>query len=77
MYLESITTKQAENIIINGLDKGFSIITIQENTYNIYHRIYENKQYDILEMVTEYKDESITTFYILDSDEVKLLLNKT
>lgn len=77
MYLESITTKQAENIIINGLDKGFSIITIQENTYNIYHRIYENKQYDILEMVTEYEDESITTFYILDSDEVKLLLNKT
>ena len=78
MKLNQISKQQAEHIIVYGQDKGFNMIKLGGEPYTIYHREYENTFYDILQMDTLSSDEQecITTFYILDSDEVDEMLNR-
>lgn len=65
MKLNRINSKEAENIIVYGEDKGFSVFTLNNDVYNVYHRVYNNKHYDILEMTVQ----DITLFYLLDHNE--------
>lgn len=78
MKLNRISKQQAEHIIVYGQDKGFSMIKLMDEYYTIYHRIYEDIFYDILSMETTSDDmsESVTTFYILDSNEVDIMLHR-
>lgn len=76
MKLNKLTKEQAEEIIVYGEDKAFSMITIKDIPLTIYHREYKGKHYDIAEMNTYivYKEETITTFYQLDPEEVKKII---
>lgn len=80
MKLERLLRTEAEHIIVYGTDKGFSMVSIMDIPLTIYHREYEGKHYDIAEMNTDVEkedgeDETITTFYKLDPDEVLQILN--
>ena len=48
MKLNKISNDLAKKILIEGEDKAFTIFNFKDNDYTIYHRIYENKYYDIL-----------------------------
>ena len=54
------------------------MIKLGGEPYTIYHREFENTFYDILQMDTlsSDKQECITTFYILDIQEVDMLLHR-
>lgn len=73
MKLDKISQDKAEKIIVNGNNKSFSTFTFKGDNYTIYHREYNRKHYDILEMITSDGDIEITTFYELDPNEVKEL----
>ncbi len=76
MKLNKLPKEQAEKIIVYGKDKGFSMIKIKDIPLTIYHREYKDKHYDIAEMNTYItdKENTITTFYELDPEEVKQIL---
>lgn len=74
MKLNKISDDLAKKIIVEGEDKAFTIFNFKGNDYTIYHRIYENKYYDILEIVTLVNNIEMLTYYILDSEEVKQLI---
>lgn len=85
MKLDRISLIQAEKLITQGIDKGFSMIKLLDTPYTIYHRIYNNVLYDILQMETFIDDDigqvktntnCVTTFYILDSNEVDIMLKR-
>lgn len=74
MKLNKISNDLAKKIIIEGEDKAFTIFNFKDNDYTIYHRIYENKYYDILEIITLVNNIEISTYYILDPEEVRQLI---
>lgn len=76
MKLGKISTKQAERIIVGGKDLGFYKVKFAGIPLTIYHREYEGQIYDIAEMNTymSEKDETVTTFYELDPNEVVQML---
>lgn len=78
MKLDRIPKQKAEQMIVYGEDKGFSMIKLGGEYYTIYHRVYENTFYDILQMETlsSNEQECVTTFYILDIQEVDMLLHR-
>ena len=73
MKLDKISQDIAEKIIVYGNNKSFSTFVFKGKSYTIYHREYDRKHYDILEMITNNGDIEITTFYELDPNEVKEL----
>ena len=82
MKLAKMTTQTAEHVIVYGEDKGFSMVKIKDIPLTIYHREYKGEVYDIAEMNTEtnnYDEKGdpivVTTFYLLDHDEVKQICN--
>ena len=74
MKLTNIHNDRAEKIIVEGENKSFTVFSLDGQVYTIYHRIYKGEYYDVLEMITKSNDVEITTFYLLDPDEVKELL---
>lgn len=69
MKLTRIHNDRAEKIIVEGEDKAFTLLPLDEKVYTIYHRIYEGNYYNILEMITKSDSIEITTFYLLDPEE--------
>lgn len=65
MKLNRMNSQEAEKIIVYGVDKGFSMFTLKEQDYTVYHRVYNSEHYDILEMTVQ----DITLFYLLDHNE--------
>ena len=76
MKIKRLVKKEAEDIIVNGKDRGFSIIEFQELPLTIYHREYQNKYYDIAELIIHEENSSseVVLFYELDPEEVTQLL---
>ena len=76
MKLNKISTEQAEKIIVWGKDLGFYKVNLAGIHLIIYCREYEGQIYDIAEMNTyvHEKDETVTTFYELDHNEVVQML---
>ena len=74
MKLNKISNDLAKKILIEGEDKAFTIFNFKDNDYTIYHRIYENEYYDILEIITLVNNIEISTYYILDPEEVRQLI---
>lgn len=78
MKLKRIHNDQAENIIVNGSGRGFSQVKLVGRLVTIYHRIFNDKYYDIAE-IPYYDDvnkKEIQIFYEFDKEEVKQLLGK-
>ena len=73
MKLTNIHNDRAEKIIVEGENKSFTVFSLDSQVYTIYHRIYKGEYYDVLEMITKSDDVEITTFYLLDPNEVKEL----
>ncbi len=76
MKFKRISQEQAEQIIVYGKGAGFSIIKIIDQNYTIYHRVYDDKYYDIaqLSIYDNVNDQTIDVFYIFDHDDVKTIL---
>lgn len=76
MKYERISQEKAEKIIVYGKGNAFSIVNLAGTNYTIYHRIYEDKYYDIAEMniYDDVNELDMSVFYIFDPDEVKLIL---
>ena len=74
MKLNKISNDLAKKIIVEGEDKAFTIFNFKGNDYTIYHRIYENKYYDILELTILIDNTEISAYYLLDHEEVKQLI---
>lgn len=74
MKLNKISNDLAKKIIVEGEDKAFTIFNFKDNDYTIYHRIYENKYYDLLELTILIDNTEISAYYLLDHEEVKQLI---
>ena len=76
MKFKRISQEQAEQIIVYGKGAGFSIIKIIDQNYTIYHRVYDDKYYDIaqLSIYDNVNDQTIDVFYMFDPDGVKAIL---
>lgn len=76
MKFKRITQEQAETIIVYGKGDGFSIVNLADKDYTIYHRIYNNKYYDVAEAdYSDYsKGDGLKVFYLFDPEEVKQIL---
>lgn len=63
---------EAEKIIVYGKDKGFSMYGTKDNTIiNVYHRIYNNKTYDIavIDLYDKESKQEYSYFYLLEVKE--------
>lgn len=77
MKFQRIDKEKAQDIIVNGKGNAFSQIKLVDKLTTIYHRLYNDKYYDIAEMIyTDGNDNEIFVFYIFDKEEVKQLLGK-
>lgn len=76
MKIKRLVKNEAENIIVNGENNGFSIIEFQGSPLTIYHRKYQNKHYEIAELIIHDENSSseVVLFYELDPEEVTQLL---
>lgn len=76
MKYERISQERAEKIIVYGKGAGFSIVKIADTNYTIYHRVYEDKFYNVAQMSVydEENDVTVDVFYIFDNDDVRLML---
>ena len=76
MKFKRISQEKAEQIIVYGKGAGFSIIKLIDQNYTVYHRVYEDKYYDIaqLSIYDNINDKTIDVFYIFDHNEVKTIL---
>ena len=79
MKLNRISEQQAQEMIVYGKDKGFSIVEPAGVLLTIYHRIYKDKRYHIGAMMTTIHDKEgnevdIPTYYLLDELEVTQLI---
>ena len=77
MKFQRVSKEKAQDIIVNGKGNAFSQVNLIDKLTTIYHRLYDNKYYDIAEMIySNENDNEISVFYILDKEEVKQLLGK-
>ena len=77
MKFKRISQERAEKIIVYGKGAGFSIVKLAGTNYTIYHRVFENKFYNIAQMsiYDEENDKTIYVFYIFDNEDVKTILS--
>ena len=76
MKLERLPTEKAKHIIVYGEDKGFSVFVFKGEFYNVYHRKYEDRIYDIVEITVYDKttNKDISVYDLLDHKEAVELL---
>lgn len=76
MKFERISQERAEKIIVYGKGAGFSIVKLADTNYTIYHRVFDDKFYNIAQMsiYDEANDETVYVFYIFDNEDVKAIL---
>ena len=76
MKFERISQERAEKIIVYGKGAGFSVVKIANTNYTIYHRVFEDKFYNVAQMsiYDEANDETVYVFYIFDNEDVKAIL---
>lgn len=65
MIIKRLSKEIAKRILVEGTDRGFSIIKLKDTTYNVYHREYKDKLYDILEIEVE----DVSVYELLDHEE--------
>lgn len=76
MKFERISQERAEKIIVYGKGAGFSVVKIADTNYTIYHRVFEDKFYNVAQMsiYDDENDNTIYVFYIFDNEDVKTIL---
>ena len=76
MKFERISQERAEKIIVYGKGAGFSIVKLADTNYTIYHRVFDDRFYNIAQMsiYDEANDETVYVFYIFDNEDVKAIL---
>ena len=76
MKFERISQERAEKIIVYGKGAGFSIVKLADTNYTIYHRVFNDRFYNIAQMsiYDEANDETVYVFYIFDNEDVKAIL---
>ena len=75
MRLTTIKNELALKIITEGEPKSFTVFEYLGTNYTIFHRNFNGKHYDILELVgyDEANKKEISEFRLCDSEELKSL----
>lgn len=70
MYMKNISEKEAKQIITLGEDVGFKHKQDEKYDMNIYSRIFNNKEYIIVEVdsYSEIINENVIYYYYLESE---------
>ena len=75
MRLTPIENKLALKIITEGESKSFTVFEYLGTSYTIFHRDFNGKHYDILEIMAydETNKKEIMAFRLCDTEELKIM----